>query len=97
MVRNRFLNFFLVLMATLVLNECIDEIDFQPLTISNEIGNFNDLNSAVEYISEVVLGHKDLFQEFTKDGRHKQSSCFKHVSSKIFDRQFQLIPPQQII
>ena len=84
-------------MSALVLNQCVDEIEFQPLIACNEIGNFNDLNSAVEYISEVVFGHKDLFPEFNKDGRHKQSSCFKHITSKIFDRQYQLILPVEEI
>ncbi len=84
-------------MSALVLNQCVDEIEFQPLIACNEIGNFNDLNSAVEYISEVVFGHKDLFPEFTKGGRSKQSSCFKHITSKIFERQFLLIPPPEEI
>ena len=84
MMKNRFLKLFLILMSALILNQCIDEIDFQPLLSYNQIGNFNDLNSAVEYISEIVLGHKDVFPEFTKDGRHKQSSCFKHITVKNF-------------
>jgi len=93
MFRCKFLKLFLILMSALVLNQCVDEIEFQPLIAFNEIGNFNDLNSAVEYISEVVMGRKDLFPEYTKDGRHKQSSCFKHIISKILDRQHLLIPP----
>ncbi len=97
MIKNKFLKLFLILMSALVLNQCIDEIEFQPLISYNAIGNFNDLNSAVEYISEIVLGHKDVFPEFTKDGRHKQSSCFKHIASKIFDRQYILPPPPQAI
>ena len=72
-------------MAALVLNQSIDEIEFRPLLITNNIGNFNDLNSAVEYISEIILGHKDLFPEYQKDGQHKQSSVCKHANPKAFN------------
>jgi len=72
-------------MTALILNQSIDEIDFQPFSITNNIGYFNDLNSAVEYVSEIILGHKDLFPEFKKEGRHKQSSSFKLVNNKIFE------------
>lgn len=97
MIRNTFHKLFLILISVLVLNQCIDEIEFQPLLTYNEIGNFNELNSAVEYVSEIVLGHKDIFPEFSKDVRHKQSSSFKHLVTKIFNRSYHLLPPQETI
>lgn len=84
-------------MAALVLNQSIDEIEFRPLVITNNIGNFNDLNSAVEYISEIILGHKDLFPEYQKDGQHKQSSHCKHFNPKAFNFHEPLEVPIQYI
>jgi hypothetical protein len=82
---NIFSKCFLILMAALVINQSIDEIEFQPLVINGNIENFNDLNSAVEYISEIVLGHKDIFPEYQKNGSHKQSSSYKHIYTKTFN------------
>jgi len=84
MKRGAFANLFLILMSALILNQGIDEINFTPIFANNDIGNFNDLNSAVEYISEIILGHKDVFPEFQKEGKHKQGSCFKSISMKTF-------------
>ena len=82
-------------MAALVLNQSIDEIEFQPISMSGNIGNFNDLNSVVEYISEIVLGHKDTFPEFQKDGSHKQSVSYKHIYPKTFNLADEIIEPFQ--
>ena len=88
---------FLVLMAALVLNQSIDEIEFQPFE-NNSIGNFNDLNSAVEYDSEIILGNKDVFPEFKKEATSKHSSISKHiVSSKMFEPIFSLVAPTHFI
>jgi len=84
-------------MAALVLNQSIDEIEFQPLVMSGNIEYFNDLNSAVEYISEIVLGHKDMFPEFQKNGQHKQSSSFKHATPKAINFYVTLTIPEQYI
>lgn len=84
-------------MAALVLNQSIDEIAFQPFE-NNTIGNFNDLNSAVEYVSEIILGNKDLFPEFKKEGASKHSSLSKHITcSKIFEPTYITIAPPQFI
>ena len=82
-------------MAVLVINQSIDEIEFQPLIVNGNIENFNDLNSAVEYISEIVLGHKDLFPEYQKNSNHKQSSTYKHVYPKSFNHYEALVIPFQ--
>jgi hypothetical protein len=72
-------------MSALILNQGIDEINFTPMYAANNIGYFNDLNSAVEYISEIILGNKDAFPEYQKAGKHKQASSFKHISIKSFN------------
>ena len=96
-IKNIILKSFLVLMAALVLNQSIDEIEFQPLLMSSNIEYFNDLNSAVEYIAEIVLGHKDMFPEFQKNGQHKQSSTCKHVNPKAFNLIEALVVPEKYI
>ena len=73
---------FLILVAILVINESIDEIEFQPIVMSGNIGYFNDLNSAVEYISEIILGHKDLFPEYQQTGHKTKASSYKHINPK---------------
>ena len=83
-------------MAALVLNQSIDEIEFQPF-VNNSIGNFNDLNSAVEFVSEIILGKKDLFPEFKKEGASKQSSLSKHITCKIFEPTYALAAPPTFI
>ncbi len=73
-------------MAVQILNQSFDAIDFQPICATNTIGDFNDINSATEYISEIVLGNKDAFPEFqqTQSGSHKSSQTFKHFNIKLF-------------
>ena len=95
--KNIILKGFLILMAALVLNQSIDEIEFQPLVMSGNIEYFNDLNSAVEYIAEIVLDHKDTFPEFQKNGQHKQSSSYKHFNPKAFNFQEALVVPEKYI
>lgn len=71
-------------MALQILNLSVDAIEFHPLITnhSNDIGDFNDLNSAIEYVSEIILGHKDAFPEFDKQADSKQSQSFKHIDMK---------------
>jgi len=96
-IKNIILKCFLVLMAALVLNQSIDEIEFQPLVMSGNIEYFNDLNSAVEYVAEIMLGHKDTFPEFQKNGQHKQSSSFKHFNPKAFNLFEALVVPTKYL
>lgn len=72
-------------MALQILNQSIDAIDFQPAFTSNNIGNFNDLNSVAEYVSEIMLGHKDAFPEYQKTPTSKSFHTFKHINMKIFE------------
>jgi hypothetical protein len=71
-------------MALQVLNQSIDAVEFQPLLAANYIGNFNDLNSGAEYISEILLGCKNLFPEYDRKTGSKQSQSHKHVTVKMF-------------
>lgn len=74
-------------MALQILNQSIDAIEFHPILVSNTSHNtFNDINSATEYISEVVLGHKDAFPETThKLPKQKTTQSLKHTSIKIYE------------
>jgi len=72
-------------MALQILNMSVDSIEFHPLdniTASTDLGDFNDINSATEYISEILLGHKNAFPEFSKKPGSKQSQSFKHIDIK---------------
>ena len=70
-------------MAFLILNQSIDTIDFTPIRTASGLGDFNDINSGTEYLSEIVFGIKDLFPEFQKKSTSKQSQSAKHISIKI--------------
>lgn len=71
-------------MAMQVLNISVDAIEFHPLITANidDIGDFNDINSATEYISEILLGKKDIFPEYNKTADSKQSQSIKHIDIK---------------
>jgi hypothetical protein len=95
-IKNIALKIFVGFMAMQVLNLSVDAIEFHPLITShvNDIGDFNDLNSAAEYISEILLGHKNAFPEFDKKPDSKQSLSFKHVDMKKYSPNiFSIEPP----
>jgi hypothetical protein len=83
--KNITLKCFLLLMALQVLNLGIDAIDFQPLPSATAgIEDFNYINSMAEYVSEIVLGHKDAFPEFQKESSSSQSQFTKHFSITLY-------------
>jgi hypothetical protein len=82
-IKNIALNCFLLLMSFQILNLGIDAIDFQPLQNSASLGDFNYMNSLTEYVSEIMLGHKDVFPEFQKESPSSKSQCIKHYSIKL--------------
>jgi hypothetical protein len=51
-------------MAIQILNMSLDSMDFQALQRPDQLSTFNDLNTVVEYVTEIVLGHIDAFPEF---------------------------------
>ncbi len=75
------IHFLLIIMACQILNLSIANVDFLPIQSANSLGDFNNINSAVEYITEIVLGHKDAFPEFEAKGgsQHKSSLSLKHI------------------
>ena len=78
-----------------ILNQSIDAIDFQPIYTSNNISNFNDINSVTEYVSEIILGNTNTFPEFQKIPNSKNSHSFKHISLKIFEARVFTYEPKQ--
>ena len=94
-LKNITLKCFVFFMALQILNQSIDAIDFQPICAANSIADFSDINSATEYISEIVLGNRDAFPEFqTKSsGHHKSAQSFKHVNIKLLQPQIICLIP----
>lgn len=70
--------------ALQMLNLSIFTHDFQPLHIKQKpvIGEFNEINSVVEYFAEIVLEHNNAFPEFKKEG-NKDLQPSKHIAIKL--------------
>lgn len=98
-LKNIILKSFLLIIAFQILNQSIDAIDFQPICTANSIADFNDINSATEYISEIVLGNKDAFPEYqTQSSSHRKAvQSLKHVNIKLFQPQTPCCIPHQFI
>lgn len=77
----------IVLIAIQIINLSIDGVDFQPMASKVVIADFNYLNSLTEYVSEIVLGHKDAFPEFQKESSSSKSQIIKHLSLKLFQHE----------
>ncbi len=77
---------FIFLLALQILNLSFDSIEFQPVNNSNIIVSFNDINTAIEFISEVVLQHPDAFPEYANAGKssQKNSPLQKQQSIKLY-------------
>ncbi len=75
-------NVFLFLLALQILNLSTNSIDFQPFHTSN-LYEFNDLNTIVEYVTEIVLKHENAFPESGQQATPKPQ-VEKHVSFKLF-------------
>ncbi len=74
----------LLLIALQILNLGINSIDFQPFN-TTAIGDFNYMNSMSEYVSEIIMGHKDAFPEYQKHPSSSKSQFAKHFSNKLFE------------
>ena len=94
-LKKNIIKYLLLLIALQILNQCTEAIDFHPIYTTNSITDFNDINSATEYISEIVLGNRDAFPEFqTKSsGHHKSAQSFKHVNIKLLQPQIICLIP----
>ena len=78
----------IALIALQIINLGIDAVEFQPLQCSSAIGEFNYFNSMTEYISEILLNHKDAFPEFQQSAASSNARVIKHLSIKIFGNSF---------
>ena len=76
---------FIALMAIQIINLSIDAVEFQPIATTVTIGDFNYLNSMTEYVTEIVMGMKDVFPEFQKESSSTKSQIVKHISIKLFE------------
>jgi len=77
---------FMVLLSLLILNKSIDEIEFQPIFAYSSETQFNDLNSAVEYVAEIVFNLKNQFPDDTKNAHKKHAASFKHINPKFIQQ-----------
>lgn len=74
--------FFTFIVALQILNVSID-VQNHNLTIkTNDIAQFNEMNSLAEYIGEKILDHNNAFPENPK-GTHKDVQFNKHTDLKI--------------
>ena len=74
--------------ALQILNLSIYTQDFQPiLQPSNSIGEFNEYNSVIEYVAEVVLDQDNAVPEYQNNAfsAHKDLQMHKHVTVKMID------------
>jgi hypothetical protein len=72
-------------MAIQILNMSLDSMQFTAITKSNEVGMFNELNTVVEYVAEIVLGHSNAFPEYNNSkNSSKDYPLQKQVDQKIF-------------
>ena len=76
----------LLFLALQILNLSFDSIEFQPIDNSNALASFNDLNTAMEFVSEVVLQHTNAFPEYDNAGKtsQKNSPLQKQGSVKLY-------------
>jgi hypothetical protein len=81
--------------ALQVLNLSIFTHDFHPLHYKQKtvIGEFNEINSVVEYFTEVVLEHSNIFPEFKKEGS-KDLQSLKHIDIKLINAE-EILPLKQ--
>ncbi len=83
-IKNIISKFFVAVIALQILNLSVDSIDFQPISSDIVIGDFNYINSMTEYVSEIVLGHKDAFPEYQNESSSSKAQLVKHLSVKLF-------------
>ncbi len=71
-------------MALQIMNVSIDAIDFKPFESNMVLTEFNDQNTITEFISETLLGYKNLFPESSTKSQ-KQAQQQKHVCIKLIN------------
>lgn len=78
----RFLTF---VVALQILNMSIFMQDFDPIDFHSEsIGDFNEINSIVEYVAEIVLRQENALPEYHQENAgHKDLLVHKHAPIKL--------------
>ncbi|SIT03345.1 hypothetical protein SAMN05421788_10323 [Filimonas lacunae] len=68
-----------------ILNLSIYMQDFEPIkTHKHTIGEFNEINSIVEYVAEIVLHHKGALPEYHQQNNdHSAMQMHKHAPIKM--------------
>lgn len=74
---------FLFVLAIQILNLSTNVIDFQRFPSTN-LYEFNDLNTIVEYVAEIVLDYKNAFPESDQQPYSSKAQFEKHVNFKLF-------------
>jgi len=97
-LKQLFIKYFLILMGFQILNQSVDTIEFIPIYSPDCVGDFNYINSGIEYCSEIILGNKNAFPEFQKENTSRQSQQnSKHVNIKVFQPiAFSIVPKPSI-
>lgn len=79
----------LLVIAIQVLNLSVYGGDFYSggyAAIKNNIGEFNHIDSLIEYVSEIILDHKNAFPENGEHSRRSSSSHqMKHICIKMIE------------
>lgn len=75
------------MVALQILNLSIYTQDFRPLAQhSHTVGDFNEINSIVEFVAEEVLDHKNALPEYQHhNSNHKDLQLHKHLAIKIIE------------
>jgi hypothetical protein len=85
-------------MAVQVLNMSLDSMQFTAISRSDEVGMFNELNTVVEYVAEIVLGHSDAFPEYNNSkSSSKDYPVQKQVDQKVFPLEIYAVIQQATI
>jgi len=82
--KNIIAKFIVAIIALQILNLSIDSVDFQPISANITLGDFNYINSLTEYVSEIILGHKDAFPEYQNESTSSKAQLVKHLSLKLY-------------
>ncbi len=90
----------LLIVAVQILNLSVYGGDFDQYYFTrheHSIGDFNEIDSLIEYVTEVVLNYKDAFPE---NGAHNENTShsllLKHISFKLIETpQQQAVPTYQ--
>jgi hypothetical protein len=73
--------------AIQILNVSVYPVICQSSLEEHPMIPLNEMDSIVEYVSEIVLGHKDTFPEYSHK-HHKDLQVHKHGSISLYSEEF---------